>query len=287
MNKIAIVTDSTAYLTNKEINKLGVAVVPLPVCFDTVFYREGVEISDKDFFTRVQEAETLPTSSQPAVGELLKVYEDLAKEYDAIISIHISDGISGTFQTVSALAEEYQELNIYPVDSTVTSEPQAYLVREAVKMTQKGIEAEKIVERLEYMTEQMGIYFVVDDMTNLIKGGRVSKSVGNIASFLNIKPVLTFEDGKIILYNKVRTQKKAIKQMKKLFTKAVEQTEYPIKASIVHVHDEELGKHILEEFENEFPEVDFHLGYIGAVIGTHVGENTFGITWTIDFDKMI
>lgn len=286
MSKIAIITDSTAYLTNEEIKKLGVHVVPLSVCFDVDLYREGVEISNEEFFTRVREAETLPTSSQPAVGELLEVYEKLAKDHDAIISIHISDGISGTFQTVNALAAEYTELNIYPVDSTVTSEPQAYLVREAVKMSQEGKEPEEIVERLEFMTEQMGVYFIVDDMANLIKGGRVPKSIGNIASFLNIKPILTFKDGEIILHNKVRTQKKAINQMKKIFAKEVETSEYPLKASIVHVHDEELGKNILEEFEKEFPETDFYLGYVGPVIGTHVGEKTFGITWTIDFDKM-
>lgn len=168
----------------------------------------------------------------------------------------------------------------------MTSEPQAYLVREAVKMSHEGKKPEEIVERLELMTKQMGVYFIVDDMANLIKGGRVSKSIGNIASFLNIKPILTFEDGKIVLHSKVRTQKKAIKQMKKLFTKVTEQSEYPLKASIVHVHDEELGKNILEEFEKEFSETDFRLGYIGPVIGTHVGEKTFGITWTIDFNKM-
>ena len=135
-------------------------------------------------------------------------------------------------------------------------------------MSHEGKKPEEIVERLELMTKQMGVYFIVDDMANLIKGGRVSKSIGNIASFLNIKPILTFEDGKIVLHSKVRTQKKAIKQMKKLFTKVTEQSEYPLKASIVHVHDEELGKNILEEFEKEFSETDFRLGYIGPVIGT-------------------
>lgn len=284
MPNIAVVTDSTAYLTKEEIEKLGVHVVPLTVSFGNETYREEVDISTENFFDRVDQADELPTSSQPAVGAFIQMYEKLSEIYDAIISIHISSKISGTFQTVQSVAQSIEGIEIYPVDSNLTCEAQAVLIREAVQMINEEAEIGDILERLDFMIERTEGYFAVEDLTNLVKGGRVSKTAGNLAGLLKIKPILMFNDGEILLHEKIRTKKKALKRIEKILEEAESNVDYPLKASIVHASSEEEGLKLKKHFEEEFPNIEFNFGYFGPVIGVHVGRGALGVTWTSDPD---
>lgn len=286
MTKIAVVTDSTAYLKKGEAEELGVYVVPLSVSFGNENFRELEEITTEEFFVRVRESEKLPTSSQPAAGEFIELYENLAADFDAIISIHISSGISGTFQTVSSIANTIEGVKIYPVDSTITSVPQTWLIREAVKMSKQGAEPEEIIDRFNLMKEYFDEYFVIDDLTNLVKGGRISKTVGDLGSLLNIKPILTFKEGKIVQFEKIRTLKKATRRMEALFDQALKNSDYPLKLSVVHVYNEEAGTRWKEKLEKKYPDVNIELSYMGPVVGVHMGEKSSGLTWSIDFDKL-
>lgn len=286
MSNIAVVTDSTAYLTKDEIEDLGVYVVPLTVSFGSETYREEADISTEDFFDRVDLAEGLPTSSQPAVGEFIQVYEKLSETYDAIISIHISSKISGTFQTVQSIARSIEDIEVYPVDSKLTCEAQAVLIREAVQMINEGAEVEEILECLDFMIERTEGYFAVEDLTNLVKGGRVSKTAGNLAGLLKIKPILMFNDGEILLHEKIRTKKKALKRIEKILQEVERKVDYPLKASIVHASSEEEGLKLKKHFEKEFPNIEFDFGYFGPVIGVHVGRGALGVTWTSDLERI-
>jgi len=286
MSNIAVVTDSTAYLTKDEVEKLGVHVVPLTVSFGRDTYREEVDISTGDFFDKVDKAQELPTSSQPAVGEFIQLYEKLSETYDAIISIHISSKISGTFQSVQSVANSIEDVDIYPVDSKLTCEAQAMLIRETVKMINSGAEIDTILERLDFMIERTEGFFAVEDLTNLIKGGRVSKTTGNLAGLLKIKPILKFNDGEILLHEKIRTKKKALKRIEKILTEAESVAEYPLQVSVVHASSEEEGLKFKEYLEKQFPNIQFNFGYFGPVVGVHVGRGALGITWTADLERL-
>lgn len=283
---IAVVTDSTAYLTNEQYEELNVQKVPLSCVFGNEVFKEEVDITTEDFFLKVREVEELPTSSQPTVGDLTATYQELGKNHDAIISIHLSSKISGTYQNAYSVASSIEDVDVYPYDSGLAAAGQAFFVVEAAKMAKEGKSVEDILSRLDQIKEALDSLFVVDDVTNLVKGGRLSKTKGNIATLLKIKPVLTFVDGEIVPFDKIRTKKKALNRIEEVFGEAVEKADYPIQATVVHAFSEKEGLAFKERLEKKFPDVRFNFSFFGPVIGVHVGEGCLGFAWTIDTDRV-
>lgn len=282
MPKIAIVTDSTAYLSEEDKQRYTIYTVPLSISFGQETYREAVDIQTDVFYERMREEEELPTSSQPAIGEFISLYESLAETHDSIISIHLSGQISGTCQSAKSAGGMIEHATVYAVDSKITTYVQGQLVIQAAMMAEQGCSVDEILTTLERMIDRTNALFVVDDLTNLIKGGRISKFAGSMATFLKIKPVLTFEAGEIVPKEKIRTKKKAIAHIKRDFDEAVKQVDYPLQATIVHAQVDEEATELLTELQATYPEINFHMSYFGPVIGVHVGEGAIGITWTID-----
>lgn len=282
---IAVVTDSTAHLTDEQYEELNVQKVPLSCVFGNEVYKEEVDITTEDFFLKVREAEELPTSSQPTVGDFTATYQELGKTHDAIISIHLSSKISGTYQNAYSVAQSIEDVNVYPYDSGLAAAGQAFFVVEAAKMAAEGKSVEEILTRLDQIKEALDSLFVVDDVTNLVKGGRLSKTKGNIATLLKIKPVLTFVDGEIVPFDKIRTKKKALNRIEEVFGEAVENADYPIQATVVHAFSEKEGLAFKERLEKKFPNVRFNFSFFGPVIGVHVGEGCLGFAWTVDTER--
>jgi|GEM_PF-218365 len=217
--KIAIVTDSTVYLTPEERREWNIHVLPLSVIFGQESYREEQDLTTADFYEKVKNSEVFPTSSQPAVGETIELFRELSHHYDAIIPILLSSGISGTYQTVVTVAEELQdEVLIYPIDSGISCAPQARAVRLAAMMAKdEQYTAKEIVACVQQLVDRTTAYFIVDDLNNLQRGGRLSAGAALVGSMLKIKPILTFEDKKIVALEKIRTQQKAMKRIEQLF----------------------------------------------------------------------
>lgn len=278
---IAVVTDSTAYLSHEQYDLYNIYSVPLSCIVQNEVYKEEIDITSEEFFLKVREMEKLPTSSQPTVGDFTALYEELGKQYDAIISIHLSSGISGTYQNAVSVSQAVEHVAIYPYDSELAAAGQAFQVIEAAKLAQKGATVEEILKKLDQVKEATELYFVVDDLTNLVKGGRLSRAAGSVATLLSIKPVLTFVDGLIVPFDKIRTKKKALRKIETLLEKSVRSFEYPIQATVVHAFSEQEGLEFKEKMEAEFPTVEFNLSFLGPVIGVHTGEGAIGMTWTI------
>lgn len=278
---IAVVTDSTAYLSHEQYDLYNIYSVPLSCIVQSEVYKEEIDITSEEFFLRVREMDKLPTSSQPTVGDFTALYEELGKEYDAIISIHLSSGISGTYQNAVSVSQAIEHVEIYPYDSELAAAGQAFQVIEAAKLAQKGATVEEILEKLDQIKEATELYFVVDDLTNLVKGGRLSRAAGSVATLLSIKPVLTFVDGLIVPFDKIRTKKKALRKIENLLEESVRSSDYPIQATVVHAFSEQEGLAFKENLETKFPDVEFNLSFLGPVIGVHTGEGAIGMTWTI------
>ncbi|MER2063229.1 MAG: DegV family protein [Alkalibacterium sp.] len=284
--RIAIVTDSTAYLNKEEYEQDNLFFVPLSVIFKNEVFKEEVDITSDDFFEKVRETEQLPTSSQPTVGELTALYQELEKEFDAVISIHLSSRISGTFQNAYSVAKTMEGLSVYPYDSEMAGAGQAFLVRAAAKLAKENYSVNEIIDQLDKIKKETEIYFVVDDLTNLIKGGRLSRMAGGVATALKIKPVLTFRGGEIIAYDKIRTKKKALKKIEALLEESVEGKDYPIAASIVHAYSEDEALAFKKQMEKKFPEIRFISSFLGPVVGVHTGEGAIGMSWTMDIERL-
>ena len=173
--KIAVVTDSTAYLTSEEARANDIRVVPIPLIIDGQSYREGIDLTTEDFYARLKTAGSFPSTSQPPVGELMKLYQQLADEgYEAVISIHLTAAISGLMNTVRQLAEEMKDtIQIIPFDSHLTVKMMGYEALEAAKLIQAGDDLETVLTKLTAYRDTFNNVFVVDDLQNLVRGVRV------------------------------------------------------------------------------------------------------------------
>lgn len=284
--RIAIVTDSTAYLNKEEYEQDGIYFVPLSCIFGKEVFKEEVDITSDEFFEKVRESEKLPTSSQPTVGDFTTLYEELQADFDEVISIHLSSRISGTYQNAFNVAKSMDSITVYPVDSGLAGAGLAFQVKEAARLAKKGESVNTIIDRLEEMKTITDIYFVVDDVTNLIKGGRISKAAGGVATLLKIKPVLTMRAGEIIPQDKIRTKKKAMRKMENLFDEAVKNAHYPLQATVVHAYTEAEAREFMQQLEEKYPTVRFNFSFLGPVVGVHTGEGAIGMSWTKDYSRM-
>ncbi len=278
--RTAIVTDSTAYIPEDLRNRFDIHIVPLNVVFGEEAYREELELTASDFYEMVRRYGQLPTTSQPPIGQFVELFEQLSKEYDAVISIHLSSGISGTYQGAVAAGNMVDGIEVHPFDSEITCMVQGFYVLEAAKMAQEGKEPGEIIARLEEMRTNSDAYFVVDDLQNLQRGGRLNGASALIGSLLQVKPILQFEDKVIVPFEKVRTKKKALKRVIELFEQDY-QKGLPLQAVIIHGNAEQEALDIKSELEKSYPNAEFIVSYFGAVIGTHLGEGAIGLGWTI------
>ncbi|MBS4174170.1 DegV family protein [Bacillus sp. FJAT-49736] len=278
--KTAIVTDSTAYIPKEIREKLHIHMIPLSVVMKGETYEEEVDLFADQFFEEIKNLETLPTSSQPSTGRFVELFESLAKDYDEIISIHLSSGISGTFQGAVTAGTMVEGVKVYPYDSEISCMAQGFYAIDAAKMALEGKTTEEILQRLDELKASTRAYFMADDLSHLQRGGRLSSAQALIGSLLKIKPLLHFVDKKIAPFEKIRTRKKAMNRIGELIGEdAAKGT--PLKASIIHANREEEAKEWKSELEQLYPNVDFSISYFGPVIATHIGEGGMGLTWML------
>lgn len=284
--KIAVVTDSTSYLTAQEIADNHITIIPIPVIMDGKVYNEGVDVSNQEYYEMLKTSASFPSTSQPAVGELIQVYENLRDEgYDAIISIHLASTISGFSNTVANVAADMEGVKVYGYDSQITVRLMGQLALQAARMANSGeYTPEAIIAELDALRATTGELFVVDDLQNLVRGGRLSNAGAFIGSVLKIKPLLTFDDKthEIVAFEKVRSMKKAKARVEELFAAAYADLDYPIRITVYHANDLEAGQTWFNELQMKYPAVPIELAELGPVIGTHLGSGALAVAWIKD-----
>lgn len=275
--KVAIVTDSTAYLPSHTMEELNIRMIPLAVALDGKIYDEELEISATEFYDKVRGEGPLPKSSQPSIGNFVELFESLKKEYGAVISIHLSSGISGTYAGAVQAGEMVEGLDVHVFDSELSCHPQGFYVLRAAKLAKEGATPEVILNELNEMKKTMRAYFMVDDLAHLQRGGRLSSAQALIGSLLQVKPILHFHDKVIVPFEKVRTRKKAMKRIADML--AEDAAKMPLEAAIIHGNCLEDAEKWLEELSSLLPDVQFTISHFGPVIGTHLGEGSMGLGW--------
>ncbi|WP_203363298.1 DegV family protein [Bacillus sp. REN10] len=276
--KTAIVTDSTAYLSKELRDQLNIHMIPLSVIIGQDTYREEMDITAEQFYEKVRGEEKFPTTSQPPIGQFVQLYEDLSKDYDAVVGVYLSSGISGTFQTSIAARDMVEGLDVYSFDSEISCAPQAFYVLKAAELANQGKRPEEIMAALQEMRSSVRAYFMVDDLNHLKRGGRLNGAQAFIGGLLQVKPILHFVDKIIIPFEKIRTSKKALKRVADLFEEDYKKGE-PLKAVIIHANREQEAHEWRESLQQRFPEAEFGISYFGPVIGTHLGEGSLGMGW--------
>ncbi|MCD7034457.1 DegV family protein [Metabacillus sp. GX 13764] len=276
--KTAILTDSTAYIPKELRGKYHIHMIPLSVVLGGETYQEEVNLTADDFYTEVRHKKELPTTSQPSVGLFQETFEEMAKTYDAVISIHLSSGISGTYNGAIAAGKMVDGLKVYSYDSEISCMVQGFFAIQAAELAAQGAEPNEIIQKLDETKQTVRAYFMVDDLTHLQRGGRLNGAQAFIGSLLQVKPLLHFVDKKIVPFEKIRTRKKALSRIFELFDEDA-RIGLPLRAAVIHANREEEAKELMSELSAEYPHVEFYLSYFGPVIGTHLGEGAIGLGW--------
>lgn len=276
---VQIVTDSTADIPAALAERHGIVVVPLKVIFsDEEFYRDGIDLAPEQFFARLAE---LPAStSQPSPAEFLDVYRPLAEEGREIISIHISAALSGTVHSAQAARALLPDASIDVIDSKLTSIPLGMATLAAARAAQAGLGRSEILALLNSILESSGIYFMVDTLEYLQRGGRIGRAQGLLGTLLNIKPLLTLKDGQVTPFDKVRGRAKGLERLASVLEEAARQG--PVKYGVTHGNTPELFAQLEEKLTaraGSGPDLSCR---VGGVIGAHVGPSVIGFSFHRD-----
>ena len=280
--KVAVVVDSTSYLPEHILAEHNIYTIPLNVVIGDKIFKEN-EIDNKWYYAEMASLDELPTTSQPSIGDYILLLESLYRDgYTDVISFHLSAELSGTCQNARAAAASVDGINVHVVDTEIAAAPLGFIALYAAQNLDKK-PLEELLADVNEMKQKgnMNAFFLVDTLTNLQKGGRLSNAQAFIGGLLKIKPILEFQDGKIVAIEKIRTQKKAMLKIEAMLKNEFRKHEgKELTACLIHANAEELGKRYKTELEEKFPQVKFVLQEFGPVVGTHLGEGALGIGFT-------
>ncbi|WP_412988367.1 DegV family protein [Pediococcus siamensis] len=283
MTKIAIVTDSTAYLAQNVCEKYHITVAPISVGFGNKQYRERLDISDAEFYQQLKTEKTFPTTAPPSMGTMADIYEELAKQgYTDVISIHLAAGISGFVHNLSQFVETVSALSVHVVDSQLSLQPMGYLVLQAAKMALAGKSVEEILTTVDDLKQSFGEYFVVDDLKNLVHGGRLNSGSAFVGSLLKVKPILALNPvhHNIEAVDKVRSLKRAKAEIVARFTEKTKNLPYPVRVFLCGTDNEPAIEKWQQSIQAKLTNVAvIETGQIGPVLGAHLGSGAVAILW--------
>jgi DegV family protein with EDD domain len=269
--RLAVVTDSTADLSPELVEQRGISVVPLTVNLDGQSYLDGVDITAAEFYARLAASGGMATTSQPAPGQFAEVYERLLVDHTEILSLHISAKLSGTYDAARQGAELVAADRIRVIDTGQASMPLALIVLAASGMAAEGATTDGVLQRLRPIQQAMRVYFMVGTLEYLRRGGRIGRASALLGSVLQVKPVLTIQDGQVAPLERVRTQEKALSRVIELARQGGGQ----ICALVGHAAAEEHALRIADALD---PVAEtLIVGSLGPVVGAHAGPGTVGV----------
>ncbi|MFC0238022.1 DegV family protein [Fictibacillus phosphorivorans] len=277
MARIAWITDSTSCITQDEAKELGIHIIPVSVIMEDKIYKDGVDITPDEFYAKLESVSELPKTSQPTVGEFSDFYEVLKHNYDCGIAIHVSEKFSGTLNG-SRLGAEMADFPVHIVDSKILSESMKQLLLKGKKLESEGLEAQEIAAMLRETADHVKGYVCIGSLEQLRKGGRLSGASFLVGNLLQIKPILTFDDGSLVPFEKIRTLKKAESRVLALFDEAAE-NKGAYGVSVVYSGSSEKAEEWLHLLREKYPHITFNLGQLSPAIGVHVGAGTLGLLW--------
>lgn len=278
---VKIIADSTCYLPQEYIDKYKVAIVSLNVLLNGNSYRE-TDLSNNWFYNEMAKSATIPTSSQPSIEDLYNAVEAEIKAGNDVVGIFLSSDMSGTFSTSNLvknmILENYPDANIKMIDSRSNCMQAGFAVLEAAKAAYENKSLDEVVSIAKNVIENSKFIFVPDTLEYLKKGGRIGGAAALFGSLLQIRPILTVEDGKTTVFTKVRTKKKAID---KIVNTILEQnSKSPIKGLIVHhINCESEGQELANRLKSSLGLDNVKIQSIGPIIGLHVGPGSIGVAY--------
>ena len=281
MNRVAIVTDSNSGITQEDAKKLGIYLLPMPFFINGQEYFEDISLSQSDFYKKMAENDNI-TTSQPAVGDILDLWNHLLESHDEIVHIPMSSALSGSCDTATTLAEDFDG-RIQVINNQRISVTQMSSALDALNLAKSGKSAHEIKEILEQSKHEQSIYITVDSLKYLKKGGRITPAAAAIGTVLNLKPILQIQGGKLDAFSKCRGMKQSRKIMidamvsdfDKRFGEAVKNHEMCL--YIAHTNNIKLAEEFKEQSQESFPDYDIKIYPLSLSVACHIGPNSLAL----------
>ncbi|MCI8783781.1 MAG: DegV family protein [Dorea sp.] len=277
MGRVAVATDSNSGITQKEAEKLGIRVLPMPFFINGELYLEDITLTQEEFYKRLSEDADISTS-QPSPGDVIDLWDEILKEYDEIVYIPMSSGLSSSCETAIGLSQDYDG-KVHVIDNQRISITQRQSVLDALEMAKKGMSAQEIDDVLMREKLEASIYITVDTLKYLKKGGRVTPAAAAIGTVLNLKPVLQIQGEKLDSFAKVRGWKAAKKTMLDAAAKDLA-GRFSGKEMYIHAAytcSEEEAMEWKGEIEAKFPGYDIHMDKLSLSVSCHIGAGSKAI----------
>ena len=283
--KIAVVTDSNSGITQAQAKEMGITVLPMPFMIDGETYYEDITLTQEQFYQRLKDNSDILTS-QPTPDSIMKLWDELLKEYDQIVHIPMSAGLSGSCATAMMLAgEDEYEGNVFVVDNHRISVTQYQSVKDAMMLADMGMDGAQIKKRLEETAADSVIFVTVDTLKYLKKGGRITPAAAALGTLLRIKPVLIILGEKLDSFAKARTMKQAKTLMMNAIQKELDERLHDSECKDCHLaiaysDNEEAALEFKKEVEERFPDADIYLAPLSLSIACHIGPGSLALTAT-------
>jgi DegV family protein with EDD domain len=280
MSKVAIITDSTAYLPDALVKAHNLTITAQVLIWGEETFRDGIDILPDDFYRKLEHAKVMPTTSQVAIVDMKAAYEKLLEAGYDVLGIFISSKLSGTMQSAIQAKEMLPKAanKIAIVDSLATSMAMGFQVLAVARAAQAGASLAECQSLAEESHKHTGVYFVVNTLEFLHRGGRIGGAQALLGSALNIKPVLTLVDGRIETADKVRTKGKAIDRMIELVVESVA-GRTPVRLGTLHANAETDAQQVLEAASGQLHPVEKIVAKLSPAVGTHTGPGTVGLAY--------
>lgn len=280
MERVAVVTDSNSGITQKEGRGLGISVLPMPFMIDGETYFEDISLTQEEFYERLRAGADISTS-QPVAGDVIDLWKGLLKEYDTVVHIPMSSGLSGSCETAIMLAEDFDG-KVQVVDNQRISVTQRQSVRDAIELVRQGHTAVQIREILERDKMESSIYIMLDTLKYLKKGGRITPAAAALGTILNLKPVLQIQGEKLDAFTKARNVKQGKRAMldamkRDIETRFADGSEQPVYLEVAYTYDLEAANAFKAEVQAVFPQYDIVMSPLSLSVSCHIGPGALAV----------
>jgi DegV family protein with EDD domain len=279
MAKIAVVTDSVATIPVDLVKKYNIYVAPVHIIWDKVDYRDSVDLQTSEFYTRLRKSKTLPTTSSAIQGEFLQIIEGLKGKVESIVILHLS-GDMGTIRNAALLAKETNTTGI-PVEIVDTRSgmmAQGFSVLAAAKVAAEGGNMSDVIKAAEQVIPKTHIFWAMDTLEYIRKGGRISLPQAILATWLQVKPITGFVDGKVQPLARVRTKAKVMDKLLELMDERITHNS-PLHVSVIHGDAAEEAEQLEQKVNARYKPAELIRSEVTPVIGTHTGPGTLGLAF--------
>jgi len=277
MKKCAWITDSTCGLPEEFIKEHDIYVLPLNVIVNGIFYKENIELTAEQFYEKLQEHGEGAMTSQPAFGEFLELYEQLKEKYDYGIAIHASKELTGTYES-SVMAAQQTGFQVEVIDSKMGAYALGKMIKNGIELEKQGKTYEEVVATLHTYPDQAEMFLLPSSFEQMKRSGRVSTPQAVFASLLKINLILGFQDGKVIVSEKIRTKKRAERRIFQMITDAVEKYQLN-EICVMHAGVKERAVKWKADIEQMHEQLKVQIETLVPVAGVHAGHGTMAVSW--------